>query len=143
MRRPKRAANGGLIYHVLNGANARRTIFEDDVERNALRANLAPVAERWRWGGLQRWKHGTAKKRPLLAAWPLPRWPDCVEYINGPQTAAALARSVVACNAAVRSAKELGATRSSADWEWTARYAPKAAPKSEKTVPDTFSGPRR
>ena len=26
------------------------------VERNALRANLAPGAERWRWGSLHRWK---------------------------------------------------------------------------------------
>ncbi len=34
MGRPRRAANGGLIYHVLNRANARMTIFEkaDDYE---------------------------------------------------------------------------------------------------------------
>ena len=147
MGRPKRAADGGLVYHVLNRANARMTIFADDedyaafeqvleqavertpmrllayscsqhwhlviwprddgelsrftpladayahatlagsppqyrqwarvprtvksfpvqeaehfctvcryVERNALRANLAPGAERWRWGSLHRWK---------------------------------------------------------------------------------------
>ena len=47
-------------------------------------------------------------------------------------------RCVVACNAAVRSARELGATRSSADWDWKARFAPKAAPRNAKTVPDTF-----
>jgi putative transposase len=28
MGRPKRAADGGLIYHVLNRANARMPIFE-------------------------------------------------------------------------------------------------------------------
>ena len=52
-------------------------------------------------------------------------------------------RCVVACNAAVRSARELGATRSSADWDWKARFAPKAAPRNAKTVPDTsvFSSP--
>jgi putative transposase len=28
MGRPKRVADGGLVYHVLNRANARMTIFE-------------------------------------------------------------------------------------------------------------------
>ena len=183
MGRPKRAADGGLVYHVLNRANARMTIFENDqdyaafeqvleeavertstrllaycvlpnhwhlvlwpqedgelsrfvgwltlthtqrwhahrhsrgtghvyqgrfksfavqedehfytvcryVERNALRANLAPRAEHWRWGSLRRWKYGTAKERSVLAAWPLPRWPDWVQHVNRPQTDAELA----------------------------------------------------
>jgi hypothetical protein len=30
MGRPKRAAKGGLIYHVLNRANARMMIFDKD-----------------------------------------------------------------------------------------------------------------
>ena len=30
MGRPKRAASGGIIYHVLNRANARMTIFEKE-----------------------------------------------------------------------------------------------------------------
>jgi hypothetical protein len=34
--------------------------------------------------------------------------------------------------------REFGATRSSADWDWKARFAPKAAPRNAKTVPDTF-----
>ena len=231
MGRPKRAADGGLVYHVLNRANARMTICEDDedyaafeqvleeavertqmrllaycvlpnhwhlviwprddgelsrftgwltlthtqrwhahrhstgsghvyqgrfksfpvqedehfytvcryVERNALRANLAPGAERWRWGSLHRWKHGTAKEKSLLAAWPLPRWPGWVEHVTDRKPRRSWRRCVVACNAAVRSARELGATRSSADWDWKARFAPKAARKSAKTVPDTFS----
>ena len=138
MGRPKRAADGGLVYHVTNRANAWMTIFEDDedyaafeqvleqavahrhstgsghvyqgrfksfpvpedehfytvcryVERNALRANLAPGAQRWRWGCLHRWKQGTAKEKSLLAAWPLPRLAGWVEHVNGPQTEAELA----------------------------------------------------
>ena len=183
MGRPKRAADGGLIYHVLNRANARMTIFEkeadyeafetvldeavartetrllaycllpnhwhlvvwpeedgelsrftgwltlthtqrwhahrrsmgsghvyqgrfksfpvqdDDhyytvcryVERNALRANLVPRAEDWRWNSLHRWSCGTAKEKSLLAAWPLPRRPGWCEYVNASQTEAELA----------------------------------------------------
>jgi putative transposase len=182
MGRPKRAADGGLIYHVLNRANARMPIFkkeadyeafervlqeaversgtrllaycvlrnhwhlmvwpredgelsrftgwltlthtqrwhahrrstgsghvyqgrfksfpvQDDehfytvcryVERNALRANLVERAEDWRWGSLYRWRHGTAKEKSLLAAWPLPRRPGWVDHVNAPQTEAEL-----------------------------------------------------
>ncbi len=32
MGRPKRAADGGVVYHVLNRANARTTIFESDAD---------------------------------------------------------------------------------------------------------------
>ena len=46
MGRPKRAAAGGWIFYVLNRANGRY------VERNALRANLAILAEEWRWSSL-------------------------------------------------------------------------------------------
>lgn len=183
MGRPKRAADGGLVYHVLNRANARMTIFESDadyaafqevleeavertelrllaycvmpnhwhlvlwpqkdgelsrfmawltlththrwhahrhsagsghvyqgrfksfpvqaddhfytlcryVERNPLRADLVRRAEQWRWGSLHRWKHGTAKEKSVLAAWPLPRWPGWVEHVNRPQCEAELA----------------------------------------------------
>jgi putative transposase len=183
MGRPKRAADGGLVYHVLNRANARMTIFEKDedyaafeqvleeavertqtrllaycvlpshwhlvvwphedgelsrfagwltlthtqrwharrrssgtghvyqgrfksfpvqddahfytvcryVERNSLRADLVPRAEDWRWGSLQRWKHGTAKEKSMLAAWPLPRRPGWVGQVNAPQAEAELA----------------------------------------------------
>jgi putative transposase len=35
MGRPKRAADGGLIYHVLNRANARMTIFEKEGDYKA------------------------------------------------------------------------------------------------------------
>jgi len=32
MGRPQRAAEGGYVYHVLNRANARMTIFERDAD---------------------------------------------------------------------------------------------------------------
>ena len=35
MPRPPRAAEGGLIYHILNRANARMTIFDDDGDYQA------------------------------------------------------------------------------------------------------------
>jgi len=183
MGRPHRAAEGGYVYHVLNRANARMTIFEKDddyaafeavlaeavertamrllaycvmpnhwhlvvwprkegelsrfvgwltlthtqrwhahrrstgsghvyqgrfksfpiqenehyytvaryVERNAMRAKLVRRAEQWRWSSLYRWLHGSAPERELLAAWPLPRKPSWVEYVNEPQTEAELA----------------------------------------------------
>ncbi len=189
MGRPRRAADGGLVYHVLNRANARMTIFEkkgdyeafeqvlegavartntqllaycvmpnhwhlvvwpqedgelsrfvgwltlthtqrwhayrhstgsghiyqgrfksfpvqDDnhfytvcryVERNALRANLVERAEDWKFSSLFRWKHGSAKEKCLLAAWPLARRPGWIEHVNAPQSPAeltALRRSV-------------------------------------------------
>jgi hypothetical protein len=50
--------------HVYQGRFKSFPVQEDEhfytvcryVERNALRANLAPGAERWRWGSLHRWK---------------------------------------------------------------------------------------
>ena len=182
MGRPRRAADGGLIYHVLNRANARMTIFEKDedyeafervleeavertemrllaycvlpnhwhlvvwprengdlsrftgwltlthtqrwhahrhnagsgpvyqgrfksfpvrddghfstvcryVEGNALRANVVPRAEDWRWGSLHRWNAGRAQEKSLLAPWPLRRRPRWIEYVNTPQTEAEL-----------------------------------------------------
>jgi putative transposase len=180
MGRPHRAAEGGYVYHVLNRANARMTIFDDDgdyeafeaileqavarfetrllaycsmpnhwhlvvwprndgelsslvgwltlthtqrwhahhrsagsghvyqgrfksfpiqeddhfytvaryVERNALRANLVPRAEQWRWSSLYRWMRGSAEDKKLLAAWPLPRRPNWVDHVNSAQTEA-------------------------------------------------------
>ena len=42
------------------------------VERNALRANLVPHAEDWKWSSLWRRASGTAEQQSLLAKWPLP-----------------------------------------------------------------------
>ncbi len=46
MGRPHRAAEGGYVYHVLNRANARMTIFEDDGDYEAFETVLAEAVER-------------------------------------------------------------------------------------------------
>jgi putative transposase len=46
MGRPRRAADGGLIYHVLKRANARMTIFEKDGEYEAFERVLEEAVER-------------------------------------------------------------------------------------------------
>jgi len=46
MPRPLRAAPGGLVYHVLNRANARRRIFERDSDYSAFERTLAEVQKR-------------------------------------------------------------------------------------------------
>ena len=47
MGRPKRAAVGGLVYHVLNRANARLRIFHDDDDYAAWERILAEAIERY------------------------------------------------------------------------------------------------
>lgn len=46
MGRPHRAAAGGYVYHVLNRANARMTIFKDDDDYEAFEKVLAEAVER-------------------------------------------------------------------------------------------------
>lgn len=46
MGRPHRAAAGGYVYHVLNRANARMTIFEDDGDYEAFEKLLLEAVER-------------------------------------------------------------------------------------------------
>jgi len=46
MGRPKRAADGGLIYHVLNRANARLPIFEKDADYEAFERILELAVQR-------------------------------------------------------------------------------------------------
>ena len=48
MGRPKRADDGGLIYHVLNRANARMTIFEKDADYEAFERVLREAVDRTR-----------------------------------------------------------------------------------------------
>jgi putative transposase len=48
MGRPHRAAEGGYAYHVLNRANARMTIFEDERDYEAFEKVLAQAVERTR-----------------------------------------------------------------------------------------------
>ena len=47
MGRPKRAAEGGVIYHVLNRANARMTIFEDDHNYEAFERIVEEAVHRY------------------------------------------------------------------------------------------------
>lgn len=47
MGRPKRAADGGLIYHVLNRGNARMTIFEKEGDYEAFERILEEAVERY------------------------------------------------------------------------------------------------
>jgi putative transposase len=46
MGRPQRAAEGGYVYHVLNRANARVTIFERDADYEAFEKVLLEAVER-------------------------------------------------------------------------------------------------
>ena len=46
MGRPQRASEGGYVYHVLNRANARLTIFEDDADYDAWERVLIDAVER-------------------------------------------------------------------------------------------------
>lgn len=46
MPRPRRTAPGGFVYHVLNRANGRRTIFEKPHDYRAFEEMLAEVHER-------------------------------------------------------------------------------------------------
>ena len=46
MGRPRRAADGGLIYHVLNRANARMTIFDKPTDYEAFERILEQAVER-------------------------------------------------------------------------------------------------
>jgi putative transposase len=48
MGRPKRADEGGIIYHVLNRANARITIFEKDLDYAAYERVLEEAVDRLR-----------------------------------------------------------------------------------------------
>ena len=47
MGRPKRTAAGGVIYHVLNRANAGMTIFEEDDDYEAFERVLLEAAQRY------------------------------------------------------------------------------------------------
>ena len=52
------------------------------VERNAPCAQLVLRAQEWQWSSLWRQCHGTAEDRSLLAAWPIERPANWVEWVN-------------------------------------------------------------
>ena len=74
------------------------------VERNALRAELVPRAEEWRWSSLWRRQSGDAEAQSLLSSWPLPCARDWVSRVNACETEAELK----ALRAAVRRSSPLG-----------------------------------
>lgn len=56
-------------------------------ERNALRANLCPRAEAWKWGSLyHRLAMGEDAIRARLSPWPLPQPRDWTDRVNRPET---------------------------------------------------------
>ena len=56
------------------------------VERNALRANLVPRAEDWRWSSLWRRVRGDTEQRRLLDPWPVDAPADYVRWVYEPQS---------------------------------------------------------
>ena len=93
--------------HLYQGRYRAFPVQEDDhcytvlryVERNALRANLVPRAEDWRWSSLAH-RHGGEEDaiRRLLHPWPLPEPADWLKRVNRAETEAeleALRRSIV------------------------------------------------
>src|SRR5437762_496312 len=87
MGRPHRAAEGGYVYHVLNRANARLTIFEDAADFEAFEKVLLQAVERTKTRLLA---YCVMPNHWHLAAWPLPRQPHWVEHVNEPLTEAEL-----------------------------------------------------
>lgn len=55
------------------------------IERNALRANLAERAEKWRWSSLHVRESGQGAMKDLLADWPVDRPADWIHRVNEPQ----------------------------------------------------------
>ena len=56
------------------------------VERNPLRANLVPRAERWQWGSLFRRLSGDREQMSILNPWPIDEPTDWLRLVNTPQT---------------------------------------------------------
>ncbi len=86
-----------MIYHVLNRANARMTIFGKDEDYAAFERVLEEAVERTNTRLLaycvmpnHRWHQGTRQEKSLLASWPMPRRPHWLEHVNAPQTEAEL-----------------------------------------------------
>ena len=52
------------------------------VERNAYTAELCKAPEKWRFGSLFRWSHGSMQEKRLLSSWPIPRRQNWVQYVR-------------------------------------------------------------
>jgi putative transposase len=58
------------------------------IERNAVRANLVPHAQNWRWSSLHRRIYGPTVENPAmpqLAAWPVEQPADWLQWVQEPQ----------------------------------------------------------
>jgi len=81
--------------HLYQGRFKSFVVQQDDhflalcryVERNALRANLVPRAEQWRWSSLWRRCRGRETQLPRLETWPVDRPTDWLEHVNHPESA--------------------------------------------------------
>ena len=87
MGRAKRADEANGIYHMLNRANRRATIFKKDTDYGAFERILCEAAERFRvelfcYCLMQNhWKHGASSEKKLLSGWPIPRSPHWVDKV--------------------------------------------------------------
>lgn len=79
--------------HIWQGRSKSFPIESDDhlltvlryVERNALRAGLVRLAERWTWSSARWWREG--EQAPLyLHRGPVERRPDWLEWVNEPES---------------------------------------------------------
>src|SRR5947208_2640824 len=87
MPRLKRVARGGVIYHVLNRANGRTTLFHDDDDYAAFeRGKPAPRASAA--ADAKRDRGASTPPTPGLHPWPVPGPKDWVELVNRPMTGA-------------------------------------------------------
>lgn len=56
------------------------------VERNALRANLVPKAELWRWSSAWRREYGSEQQKKLLEPWPVAMPENYRAWLHEPQS---------------------------------------------------------
>ena len=57
------------------------------VERNAYSAELCRSPDKWKYGSLYRWRHGTNKQKALLSTWPIQRRPNWLDWVKEPLSA--------------------------------------------------------
>src|SRR5262249_273583 len=90
------------------------------VERNALRANLVPQAQKWRWSSLWHREHQT--QVPWLSDWPTPIPAKWTAYVNRPESEAEL-RALRRCVWGVDGMGILfGRSAQPQPWPWSRHY---------------------
>src|SRR5438094_624939 len=103
MGRPPRAAEGGLVYHMLNRANARLTIFEDDGDFAAFERILAEAVTRYAM---------------RLLAYCL--MPNHFHLLLWPRGDADLSHFLTVCRYVERNALKTALVPRAEDWRWRA-----------------------